>query len=805
MLNRAFTTVCMCITGAMFLVTPALGDPRSDYIAALTSKSAAEGDLRAATQELASARAARERAEREAADETRRATVELAKRLTELRSRTPVAPKERERPARIVLIEENLRTLATTLERAKAVLLGHVSKREAAKKELERRQASLNEAVQRFESDRVRESAATATLGRLSAPEAARTPHIVRRARSLTRVALQDHEASKQLARRVRGLLNSSSVFRSQSTEAGRASFANVPAGHVLLVTNATLEALADSWEDLRKVKLHQFSLGKSGYFVLAREDAVPFNEIVEQPSEPTVDREFDECVLLSLPGANSDVAARALIHSCRTLHPESARHDVTVRFPKISRLDEVHLFSSQAINGLLNAARVFSKAAKRLHLTKIDIALQEARDQKAALFERARRASTESLRRKQALEKLLAAALEALHSARAKETEARNELYRVETSDRIGSLRTELASLVGAWEREEASARHAAKKENERRAKEVAQVERALVAAREVRAKGDAGKLRPVRAREATAVARVAALQKTSATAVNVVGSKRAAYLRSLAQMQLRKQFIANLRLDLRYSEQICIRFRNDGPYSITEPSMQLLFKGKTLESMGIKSGNLILMGYRGWLKNVKYKNRFNETIFGMKPQSSTKEDCQFFQNTEGDNARSFEKFGGSVRAWRNPSSWSVKTYAKLSDPQDLREVKEKYSNERKWKHAATPLAQLFARELASAVKEATGRSPTALEGSEVVPVRPANATSGASASTEPTFALNRTKAAAVQEKLKSLGLYKGRIDGIPGRRTEASIIAWQRSQGLPGTGKLTRTQLTRLLRQTF
>ena len=144
------------------------------------------------------------------------------------------------------------------------------------------------------------------------------------------------------------------------------------------------------------------------------------------------------------------------------------------------------------------------------------------------------------------------------------------------------------------------------------------------------------------------------------------------------------------------------------------------------------------------------------------------------------------------------------MKTYAKLSDPQDLLEIKEKYSNERKWKHAATPLAQLFARELASAVKEANGRSPTALEGSDVAPVRPANASSGASASTETTFGLNRTRAAAVQEKLKSLGLYTGKIDGIPGPRTQASIIAWQRSQGLPGTGKLTKKQLMRLLRQT-
>ncbi len=50
------------------------------------------------------------------------------------------------------------------------------------------------------------------------------------------------------------------------------------------------------------------------------------------------------------------------------------------------------------------------------------------------------------------------------------------------------------------------------------------------------------------------------------------------------------------------------------------------------------------------------------------------------------------------------------------------------------------------------------------------------------------------------VQEKLKSLGLYAGDIDGLAGPQTAAAVVDFQKSKGLAETGKLDNTTLAAL-----
>ena len=50
------------------------------------------------------------------------------------------------------------------------------------------------------------------------------------------------------------------------------------------------------------------------------------------------------------------------------------------------------------------------------------------------------------------------------------------------------------------------------------------------------------------------------------------------------------------------------------------------------------------------------------------------------------------------------------------------------------------------------------------------------------------------------VQEKLKSLGLYEGEVDGLAGPVTAAAVVAFQKSKGLTETGKLDNPTLSAL-----
>jgi peptidoglycan hydrolase-like protein with peptidoglycan-binding domain len=56
----------------------------------------------------------------------------------------------------------------------------------------------------------------------------------------------------------------------------------------------------------------------------------------------------------------------------------------------------------------------------------------------------------------------------------------------------------------------------------------------------------------------------------------------------------------------------------------------------------------------------------------------------------------------------------------------------------------------------------------------------------------------------ADVQEKLKSLGLYDGEVDGLAGPVTAAAVVAFQKSKGLTETGKLDNPTLAAMFPST-
>lgn len=51
-----------------------------------------------------------------------------------------------------------------------------------------------------------------------------------------------------------------------------------------------------------------------------------------------------------------------------------------------------------------------------------------------------------------------------------------------------------------------------------------------------------------------------------------------------------------------------------------------------------------------------------------------------------------------------------------------------------------------------------------------------------------------------AVQEKLKSAGLYQGKVDGIDGKATRQALAQFQAQNGLDKTGKLDQQTLAKL-----
>jgi tol-pal system protein YbgF len=67
-----------------------------------------------------------------------------------------------------------------------------------------------------------------------------------------------------------------------------------------------------------------------------------------------------------------------------------------------------------------------------------------------------------------------------------------------------------------------------------------------------------------------------------------------------------------------------------------------------------------------------------------------------------------------------------------------------------------------------------------------------------------EPSIELSAAQWREVQKSLNDIGFDAGPIDGMPGSKTRQAISLFQNSRGFPSTGKLTETQLARLLSDT-
>ena len=68
----------------------------------------------------------------------------------------------------------------------------------------------------------------------------------------------------------------------------------------------------------------------------------------------------------------------------------------------------------------------------------------------------------------------------------------------------------------------------------------------------------------------------------------------------------------------------------------------------------------------------------------------------------------------------------------------------------------------------------------------------RPPTFASGANLSKELPAVEHRTDVKRIQESLRTKGHYRGKIDGVFGLRTRASIRAYQKAENLPVTGQL-------------
>jgi N-acetylmuramoyl-L-alanine amidase len=58
----------------------------------------------------------------------------------------------------------------------------------------------------------------------------------------------------------------------------------------------------------------------------------------------------------------------------------------------------------------------------------------------------------------------------------------------------------------------------------------------------------------------------------------------------------------------------------------------------------------------------------------------------------------------------------------------------------------------------------------------------------------------LSKSRLEQVQQKLKTAGLYEGRIDGVAGRKTKEALAKFQRQNDLQQTGRLDRQTLAAL-----
>jgi hypothetical protein len=565
-------------------------------------------------------------------------------------------------------------------------------------------------------------------------------------------------------------------------------------------------------------------------------------------PSQASASGEFDACLLRGLAGTNGDVAARAVIGACRSMHSSSARHDVVVRFEELRSRDEVYLFTGSAITKLGEALRLFTSTADRLLREHVASVLTEAResitDEVAALegevdeAERRLKQKTEAadvarlkveaLRAADAaaarlFEDFLAASgevalrseLAALVADRQVEERAALNTASIENARRTAELTQAQSDLDAALEAEHQTAAEA----NARQAEELVVAQRAFALAVEGRRQAEAQKLRPLVEREAEAQQR---LSRTTAAATSAVGptvaAKRSAFLVELGRNGVADQFKASLQIDLGYNQvKICLTFRNEGRFAIANPDFQLLFRGRPLRELGIEPKELILSFEDYGARSFVYTNQYNESVHGLRAGQSSEQQCKYVMRTDGDYLRIFERVGGSVTSWRQQSNWSVRVSGQLSHPDDVQEWRQPYSSTRRWRHVATPPERLFAGEIAAAEAEARAQiergagvrsSGSAALTSTPSQVAPAQATVATiPAPTSPDFAkaeaalgLDPARIREIQRRLTALGHNTRGADGVLGPGTRGAISAFQRARKLPETGFLGAAELQAL-----
>jgi hypothetical protein len=866
-LDRIFRACAVVVP--LLAVTAAQADPRGDYVAALVAGASTQRDVQAAEAGFAAARQARIQLETNLRAATATEIAPLAARVEALRRRPAIEPETgrsgalaaqvealRARPEirpaaiqpdpRIDAIDAELAAYARRRAELEQDRRRHALARTAAERDAERAAATVERSGRDLERVRERAELAGAFLRRFDAPDPDLLAQIRAEARPRTRQVLEG-DPMDALFIGLQRLRNSAAAYRAESTERGAATFSNVPAGRAVFLGGAFIEqVMAMEPDAIDKVAAPTLGISKSGDYVLVRQDRESLSALMRMAdARPAIAAgEYDACLLRGLAGTSGDVAARAVIGACRALHPASARHDIVLRFEEIRRLEEAYLFVGPAITGLAEALQLFAAEAARAHeeaMAAVAGALQQDAQRR---LESLQREVTGLEQRLQAERAVQSGAQEALGAARATDAEAERLLAAFLATGADAALREERAARIAAAQAAADAAASAAAAEtarmtaeldaarrdleaaleaatrvaadaNAQQTAELAQAQRALAAASEARRQADAQRLRPLVEVETEAQQRLArATAAATSGAPAAAAAKRAAFLAHLARDGVERQFRASVRLDLRYSSvgDMCITFANPGRYAIANPGFELLFRGRSIQELGIKSSEFIPLYDRYSRAAFTYENQYGEPVQGMRAGASSSPECNFIMRVDGDHGRIFERVGGSITSWRDQSNWAVRVSGQLSLPGDVQEWRDSYSSQRRWRQVPTPPERLFAAELTAAEAEAHAQivkaAATRSDPVETTGVAPPAASSPAvarpgavdPASQEAALGLDPTRIREIQRRLTSLGHDTRGADGKLGPGSRAAIASFQRARGLPATGFIAPSDLNSL-----
>jgi hypothetical protein len=859
-----------CVVAASLLAVPAAqADPRSEYVTALVAGASTQRDVQAAEAGFAAARQARSQLEASLRAATvaeiaplaarvealrRRPAIEpetgqsdtLAARVEVLRARPEIRPDEIPPDPRIEAINAELAGHAQRRAELEQDRRRHVVARMAAERDAERATAIVERSARDLDRARERVDVAGAFLRRFDAPDPDLRAQIRAEARPRARRALEG-DPMDALFIALQRLRNSAATFRAESTERGTATFSNVPAGRAVFVGGGFIEqVMATEPDAIDALALPTLAISKSGDYVLARQDREALSAIVRGAEARSAGGagEYDACLLRGLAGASSDVAARAVIGACRALHPASARHDIVLRFDEIRRLEEAYLFVGPAVAGLAEALRQFSAEAARAQEDALAAIAAETRQDSHRRVESLQREVAGVEQRLQVERAAQSGAQETLVAARATEAGAELRLAAYLATGAESALRDERATRAAAAQAATDAAAAAAAAEtvrmaaeldaarrdldaaldaaaraatdaNAKQGAELAQAQRALAAASEARRQADAQRLRPLADVETEAQQRLArATAAATSGAVAAAAAKRSGFLAHLAREGLERQFRGSVRLDLRYSSvaEMCIAFANPGRFAIANPNFELLFRGRSIQELGIKSSEFIPLYDRYSRVAFTYENQYGEPVQGMRAGASSSPECNFIMRVDGDHGRIFERVGGSIASWRDPSNWSVRVSGQLSLPGDVQEWRDAYSSQRRWRHVPTPTERLFAAELAAAEAEAHAQivkgAATRSDPVETPGAPPPAASSTAvarpgaadPAGQEAALGLDPTRIREIQRRLTSLGHDTRGADGKLGPGSRAAIASFQRAHGRPATGFIGPSDLNSL-----